>query len=487
MAGLSVTEDRLLVMDFTDSYATGVQVIIVKEGSDVTIDNMGEGLIGTQRGTTGNIYCTDDYGEDHVIAYDDGIVAVQDLLNGKVDAVVIDKAPAQEFVSANPGLVILDTEYANEDYAIGVAKGNTALVDAAWNVMKVEIPQTPDEMDAMIQDLIVDQLEKNGIDDTWLVEAANKNELVQQVASLGETMSLTFYDADDNVIDMDLNFESAADINQLLTVFRVNAGGLFDVTGARDENNQPTAFGGAVRTTIIEEAQDELIAKMNESETIKDLIGDNEDLQNYLLYSALVSLDLDFDAEKEEAYQGGAVLADLDISSIATEKMTELLEDELAQVSVKDYLDEDDSYQDKIDLLNSLKFPNVTEQTFAGLAAKLRGQTVADLIGSRGDSYVEKYLGRIVESGDTEDVYCRPMHPYTQALLSAIPKKDPAEEKVRIRLEGDVPSPASPPPGCAFHNRCPHCMDICTEQAPASRELEPGHCVACHLYDASRS
>ena len=130
MAGVTVNEDRQLVMDFTDSYATGVQVIIVKEGSDVTIDNMGEGLIGTQRGTTGNIYCTDDYGEDHVIAYDDGIVAVQDLLNGKVDAVVIDKAPAQEFVSANPGLVILDTEYANEDYAIGVAKGNTALVDA---------------------------------------------------------------------------------------------------------------------------------------------------------------------------------------------------------------------------------------------------------------------------------------------------------------------------------------------------------------------
>ena len=70
------------------------------------------------------------------------------------------------------------------------------------------------------------------------------------------------------------------------------------------------------------------------------------------------------------------------------------------------------------------------------------------------------YLGRIVELGDTEDVYCRPMHPYTQALLSAIPKKDPAEKKVRIRLEGDVPNPASPPPGCAFHNRCPHCMDL---------------------------
>lgn len=130
MAGVSVTPDRQEVMDFSDSYATGVQVVIVKEGSDVTLDNLGEQMIGTQRATTGNIYCTDEFGEDHVVAYDDGIVAVQDLVNGKVDCVVIDQAPAQEFVAANPGLTILDTEYANEDYAIGMAKGNTALVEA---------------------------------------------------------------------------------------------------------------------------------------------------------------------------------------------------------------------------------------------------------------------------------------------------------------------------------------------------------------------
>ena len=82
MAGLSVTEDRLLVMDFSDSYATGIQVVIVPEGSDVTLDNLGEQLIGTQRATTGNIYCTDDYGEEHVVAYDDGFTAVQALMNG---------------------------------------------------------------------------------------------------------------------------------------------------------------------------------------------------------------------------------------------------------------------------------------------------------------------------------------------------------------------------------------------------------------------
>ncbi|MCD7856799.1 MAG: ABC transporter substrate-binding protein [Clostridiales bacterium] len=135
MAGVSVTDDRLLVMDFSDSYATGVQVVIVPEGSEVTVDTLGDYVIGMQRATTGNIYCTDDYGEDHVVAYDNGITAVQALMNGQVDCVVIDSAPAQEFVAANAGLTILDTEYVSEEYAIGMAKGNTALVEAVNNAL----------------------------------------------------------------------------------------------------------------------------------------------------------------------------------------------------------------------------------------------------------------------------------------------------------------------------------------------------------------
>ena len=130
MAGVTVTEDRQLIMNFSDSYATGVQVVIVKEGSDVTLDNLGEKMIGTQRGTTGYIYTSDDYGDDHVTAYDNGASAVQALLNGQVDCVVIDAAPAEAYVEANPGLTILDTEYVTENYAIGVNKDNTALLDA---------------------------------------------------------------------------------------------------------------------------------------------------------------------------------------------------------------------------------------------------------------------------------------------------------------------------------------------------------------------
>ncbi len=130
MAGVSVTEERLLVMNFSDSYATGIQSVIVKEGSDVTMDNLGEKMIGTQRGTTGYIYASGDYGEDHVTAYDNGASAVQALMNGQVDCVIIDNAPAQEFVSANPGLVLLDGAWVEESYAIGVGKDNTALLDA---------------------------------------------------------------------------------------------------------------------------------------------------------------------------------------------------------------------------------------------------------------------------------------------------------------------------------------------------------------------
>ena len=137
MAGVTVTDERQKVMDFSDTYAEGIQSVIVPEDSDIaSVDDLAGKTIGTQRGTTGYIYCTDDFGEDSVVAYDNGLTAVQALNNGQVDAVVIDNAPAKEFVAANTGLKILDTAYAQEDYAIGVAKGNTALLDAINGALK---------------------------------------------------------------------------------------------------------------------------------------------------------------------------------------------------------------------------------------------------------------------------------------------------------------------------------------------------------------
>ncbi len=148
MAGITVTEDRLAKMDFTDSYATGVQVVIVKEGSDVTMDNLGDYMIGTQLGTTGYIYASDTpenggYGEDHVIGFETGAVAVQALVSGQVDAVIIDNLPAQEYVKANAAnnLTLLEGTWVEEDYAIALQKGNVSLMEAvngALNELKAD-------------------------------------------------------------------------------------------------------------------------------------------------------------------------------------------------------------------------------------------------------------------------------------------------------------------------------------------------------------
>jgi len=92
------------------------------------------------------------------------------------------------------------------------------------------------------------------------------------------------------------------------------------------------------------------------------------------------------------------------------------------------------------------------------------------------------YLGNIVEFAETEMLFSRPLHPYTRALLSAIPVPDPDYKMDRILLKGSIPSPTKPPNGCKFHTRCEECMDICTRVAPDFREIEPGHYCACHLY-----
>jgi len=140
LAGLTVTEERKQNVDFTTSYATGVQVVIVKEDSEITLDALfAEGAshkIGVQQGTTGDLYCTwdlEDAGLATVERFKTGTDAVLALTSGKVDCVVIDNEPAKNFVAANEGLKILDTEYITEEYAIALAKGSelTATIDAA--------------------------------------------------------------------------------------------------------------------------------------------------------------------------------------------------------------------------------------------------------------------------------------------------------------------------------------------------------------------
>lgn len=135
MAGLTVTPDRQAVVDFSTSYATGVQAIIVPENSPIAsaddlFNNVGTYHVGVQLTTTGDIYCSEDLGEENVERYPKGADAVMALVANKIDCVVIDNEPAKAFVQANPGLKILETEYFTEDYAIATSKSNTPLTEA---------------------------------------------------------------------------------------------------------------------------------------------------------------------------------------------------------------------------------------------------------------------------------------------------------------------------------------------------------------------
>ena len=137
MAGLTVNEERLEKVNFSTSYATGIQAVIVTEDSDIkSIDDLAGKKIGVQTSTTGDIYATDDYGEDAITRYDNGAVAVQALIAGKVDCVIIDNEPAKSYVAANKGLKVLDTEYTVEDYAICFAKEDTELKDKVDGALK---------------------------------------------------------------------------------------------------------------------------------------------------------------------------------------------------------------------------------------------------------------------------------------------------------------------------------------------------------------
>ena len=148
-AGMTVTEDRLVNVDFSDTYATAVQSIIVTSDSEIAgPDDLAGKRIGVQQGTTGDLYATDDFGDENIDRYPKGVDAVQALVQGKVDAVIIDNEPAKVFVGDNEGLKLLDTAYAEEEYAIAVKKGNTELLEQINTVIQ-ELKDSG-EMDSII-------------------------------------------------------------------------------------------------------------------------------------------------------------------------------------------------------------------------------------------------------------------------------------------------------------------------------------------------
>ena len=148
IAGMTVTDERLESVNFSLAYATGVQVVIVKEDSDIASpDDLKGKKIGVQLSTTGDIYASDDFGEENVVRYNKGADAVQALVGGEVQAVIIDNEPAKSFVAANEGLTILETEYAVEEYAIAIAKDNEKL-----------LKKVNDAIEELIEDGTIDKI-----------------------------------------------------------------------------------------------------------------------------------------------------------------------------------------------------------------------------------------------------------------------------------------------------------------------------------------
>lgn len=136
-AGMTVNDERKESVDFSDTYAKGVQVIIVTEDSKIASPDDLEGKkIGVQAGTTGDTYCTDDFGQENVKQFNNGALAVTALTQGQVDCVIIDNEPAKNFVKSNKGLKILETSYADEDYAAAVSKENNELLKKVNEAMK---------------------------------------------------------------------------------------------------------------------------------------------------------------------------------------------------------------------------------------------------------------------------------------------------------------------------------------------------------------
>ena len=157
MAGMTVTPERQESVNFSTTYATGIQSIIVPEDSEITdIDTLraGDYVVGVQEATTGDIYMTDDIGDERIYRYTTGADEIQALVSGKIDAVVIDNQPALSYVAANDGLTILDTPYAEEDYAICINKDNEELLNAINGAL--EELQSDGTIDAIISKYIVE-------------------------------------------------------------------------------------------------------------------------------------------------------------------------------------------------------------------------------------------------------------------------------------------------------------------------------------------
>lgn len=297
------------------------------------------------------------------------------------------------------------TEIVKSTTSGGTLKGlkNDILIDAVWPQIEQDIDAL--NVDKFIQEQISKKLTEKGIDEDWIVKKAdNSDEMKEIKANISKFKSVTF-----DPPEVTLDLKTVKDINVLLNLEKLKFTGVMDtplgtlnVPGILPEEG---SFGENLKDYVLKMAKDELDTALSSSATLKDLLKDNSDLENYLIYSALVQMGLDFTTEKTAAAKDGAVLADLK-TTIKTEgkaKLAEKLDTKLGAIDVSSILNDGSAEkveaQKKIDLLNSLKFNatnGIQTKTANELAAALTSQTMKDIVGSKGDTYVAQYLGKIV-------------------------------------------------------------------------------------------
>lgn len=295
------------------------------------------------------------------------------------------------------------TTFVNSATGGGTLKGldNTALINAVWPLIESDIDKL--DVDALLQNQISKKLTEKQINEAWIVKKANESGTLKDAKNLVEGFNVTFEPA-----GVKLDITSVADINFLLAQPEIKAhvtkGSFSASMTLTGKDKKP--FSDALKQEIVDTASKELDAALNSSATLKDLLAKNPGLKNYLIYSALVQVGLDFGDEKTAAAgKDNAVLKNL-IPTIKTEgkaKLTEKLEAKLGTINVSDILNngsaEQAEYQKKIDLINSLKFDaanGIQTKAASELAAALKGDTMKSIVGSKGDKYVAQYLGKIV-------------------------------------------------------------------------------------------
>lgn len=274
---------------------------------------------------------------------------------------------------------------------------NTLLINAVWPLIEKDINDL--DVDALIQNQISKKLTEKQINEAWIVKKANESGTLKDAKNLVEGFNVTFEPA-----GVTLDIQSVADINFLLAQPEIKAhvtkgsfSGTLTLTG---KDKKP--FSDALKQEIVDTATKELDAALKDSATLKDLLAKNPGLEKYLIYSALVQMGLTFDTEKAA---NASALDNLKptIKDEGKAKLEAKLNDKLARINVSDILNngsaEQTKYQEKINLLNSLKFNadnGIQTKTAAQLADALKSQTMKDIVGSKGDTYVAQYLGKIV-------------------------------------------------------------------------------------------